>query len=97
MPKKEWGVKRVCPTTSRRFYDLNRDPVISPYTGETIKVDRGPDQPPTPEPDDVDGGKIKDINLDIGDGIIVEEDVLEEEENISLDDIADVSTEEQED
>ncbi|MGB1705578.1 MAG: FYDLN acid domain-containing protein, partial [Paracoccaceae bacterium] len=22
MPKEEWGVKRVCPTTGKRFYDL---------------------------------------------------------------------------
>jgi hypothetical protein len=24
MPKEEWGVKRVCPTTGKRFYDLGR-------------------------------------------------------------------------
>jgi uncharacterized protein (TIGR02300 family) len=41
MPKEEWGVKRVCPTTGKRFYDLNRDPVISPYTGEVVPVDTG--------------------------------------------------------
>ncbi|MEM7644881.1 MAG: FYDLN acid domain-containing protein, partial [Pseudomonadota bacterium] len=29
MPKEEWGVKRVCPTTGKRFYDLNRDPIVS--------------------------------------------------------------------
>ena len=39
MPKEEWGVKRVCPTTGKRFYDLNRDPVVSPYTGEVVPVD----------------------------------------------------------
>ncbi|KIT14214.1 TIGR02300 family protein [Jannaschia aquimarina] len=41
MPKEEWGVKRVCPTTGKRFYDLNRDPVVSPYTGEVVPVDTG--------------------------------------------------------
>ncbi|WP_371156313.1 TIGR02300 family protein [Jannaschia sp. 2305UL9-9] len=39
MPKEEWGVKRVCPTTGKRFYDLNRDPIVSPYTGEVVTVD----------------------------------------------------------
>lgn len=39
MPKEEWGVKRVCPTTGKRFYDLNRDPIVSPYTGEEVKLD----------------------------------------------------------
>ncbi|WP_308916078.1 TIGR02300 family protein [Jannaschia sp. LMIT008] len=41
MPKEEWGVKRVCPTTGKRFYDLNRDPVVSPYTGEVVPVETG--------------------------------------------------------
>ena len=39
MPKEEWGVKRVCPTTGKRFYDLNRNPIVSPYTGEEVKLD----------------------------------------------------------
>jgi uncharacterized protein (TIGR02300 family) len=33
----ELGVKRVCPTTGKKFYDLNRDPIVSPYTGEVIQ------------------------------------------------------------
>jgi len=41
MPKEEWGVKRVCPTTGKRFYDLNRDPIISPYSGEVVNPDTG--------------------------------------------------------
>ena len=41
MPKEEWGVKRVCPTTGKRFYDMGRDPIVSPYTGETVVLDTG--------------------------------------------------------
>ncbi len=41
MPKEEWGVKRVCPTTGKRFYDLGKDPVVSPYTGEIVEIDTG--------------------------------------------------------
>jgi uncharacterized protein (TIGR02300 family) len=41
MPKEEWGVKRVCPTTGKRFYDLGRDPIVSPYTGEVVVLDTG--------------------------------------------------------
>ena len=33
MAKKELGTKRVDPETGKKFYDLNRDPIISPYTG----------------------------------------------------------------
>ncbi|AOO80012.1 MULTISPECIES: TIGR02300 family protein [Bosea] len=36
MAKPELGTKRVCPTTGRKFYDLNKDPIVSPYTGQTF-------------------------------------------------------------
>lgn len=39
MPKEEWGVKRICPTTGKRFYDLNKTPVVSPYTGEVVDLE----------------------------------------------------------
>lgn len=32
MAEEAWGVKRVCPETGKRFYDLNNDPIVSPYT-----------------------------------------------------------------
>lgn len=41
MPKEEWGVKRVCPTTGKRFYDLGRTPIVSPYTGEIVTIETG--------------------------------------------------------
>lgn len=31
--KKQLGTKRICPETGKKFYDLGRDPVVSPYTG----------------------------------------------------------------
>jgi len=37
--KTELGTKRICPETGRKFYDLNKDPVISPYTGKVVPVD----------------------------------------------------------
>ncbi|MBV2142208.1 TIGR02300 family protein [Falsochrobactrum sp. TDYN1] len=33
MAKPELGTKRIDPETGKKFYDLNRDPIISPYTG----------------------------------------------------------------
>ena len=38
MAKAELGTKRVCPTTGRKFYDLNKNPVISPYSGEVVPI-----------------------------------------------------------
>jgi len=36
--KSELGTKRVCPDTGRKFYDLNKTPVISPYTGKVVPI-----------------------------------------------------------
>lgn len=35
MAKPELGTKRIDPETGRKFYDLNRDPIVSPYTGQS--------------------------------------------------------------
>lgn len=32
MAKTELGTKRIDPETGKKFYDLNRDPIVSPYT-----------------------------------------------------------------
>lgn len=106
MPKEEWGVKRVCPTSGKRFYDMNRSPVVSPYTGEVVPVETGAKtRILVADKDDVDAKKAKtedgDLLLDDDDVDIEEEDdaaaeddadVLEDEDDdtVSLDEIADV-------
>ncbi len=35
MAKAELGTKRTDPDNGKKFYDLNRDPVVSPYTGKS--------------------------------------------------------------
>jgi len=35
MASSERGTKRTDPDTGKKFYDLNRDPVVSPYTGKS--------------------------------------------------------------
>ncbi|MDU8913910.1 TIGR02300 family protein [Aestuariicoccus sp. MJ-SS9] len=101
MPKEEWGVKRVCPTTGKRFYDLNRDPIVSPYTGEVVQVETG--KRSMIAADAADGASKSKVEADSSEDIIEDDDVdvdlddddvLEddEEENVSLDDIADVAS-----
>jgi uncharacterized protein (TIGR02300 family) len=34
--KPELGTKRIDPETGRKFYDLNKDPIVSPYTGKSL-------------------------------------------------------------
>ena len=35
MAKADLGTKRTDPDTGKKFYDLNRDPIVSPYTGKS--------------------------------------------------------------
>jgi uncharacterized protein (TIGR02300 family) len=53
--KNELGTKRVCPETGRKFYDLGKTPVISPYTGKVVPIvvpvqSRSRPEPATPAP-----------------------------------------------
>jgi uncharacterized protein (TIGR02300 family) len=48
--KTELGTKRVCPDTGRKFYDLNKTPVISPYTGKIVPIAAAPVSRSRPEP-----------------------------------------------
>jgi len=52
--KSELGTKRVCPDTGRKFYDLGKTPVISPYTGKVVPIVVAPvrsrPEPTTPVP-----------------------------------------------
>jgi hypothetical protein len=108
MPKEEWGVKRVCPTTGKRFYDLNKTPVVSPYTGEVVDIDaarrKGPGLETRPaakvKKDEVvaDDHDVEDDILVDDDDTDIEDDLLEDDDDdsVSLDDIADVSAGEDE-
>lgn len=106
MPKEEWGVKRVCPTTGKRFYDLNKSPIISPYTGEIVELDIGKSRMIAADAEDAATLKAKqtaldddDVVLDDDDSVDVDlgDDVLDDdddEDNVSLDEIADMSGDE---
>lgn len=108
MPKEEWGTKRVCPTTGKRFYDMNRNPIVSPYTGEVVNLDTGKksqiaadaadrasaSKAKEDEAEDVDLLDDTDVDVDLDD----DDDVLEDEDDdsVSLDEIADVASEDDE-
>jgi len=91
MPNKEWGVKRVCPETGRRFYDLNKDPVISPYTGKVVELDA--DDKTRQTFADKEDDKAESVLEDDGAEVLEDED----EDTVSLDDIADVADESDDD
>lgn len=101
MPKEEWGVKRVCPTTGQRFYDLNKVPIVSPYTGEVVEINNGKSRTIKADAEDAETKKLKetdadevvlddddDVDVDLGDDVLEDDD---DDDDVSLDDIADVA------
>jgi hypothetical protein len=102
MPKPEWGVKRICPTTGKRFYDLNKTPIVSPYTGEVVSLDtpKGRTLIAEKTASKAPAGDIDELEDDVvldDDDTELDEELLEddEDENVSLDDIADVGGEDE--
>ena len=103
MPKEEWGVKRLCPTTGKRFYDLNKNPIISPYTGEVVELATGTTRSMKPDAEDAATKKLKtsdadkstdlqdddDVDVDLDDDILEDDD---DDDDVSLDEIADVAS-----
>ena len=101
MPKEEWGVKRVCPTTGKRFYDLNRSPIVSPYTGEVVELDSSKTRMIAADAEDMSSKENKtedldsedvvlddeDVDVDLGDDLLEEDD---EDDNVPLEEIADM-------
>ncbi len=104
MPNPEWGTKRICPTTGKRFYDLNRSPIVSPYTGEVVDIESARRKMAAaviarvaPEKDDdvlVDDLEADEDLLATGatDDAELDDELLEDDadDTVSLDDLADV-------
>ncbi|THH36789.1 TIGR02300 family protein [Aliishimia ponticola] len=108
MPKEEWGTKRVCPTTGKRFYDLNADPIVSPYTGEVVELDTSKSRMIAADAEDAATAKTRaasdgeDVVLEDDDSDVdveLDDDLLDDDaddDNVSLDEIADVASEDEE-
>lgn len=107
MPKEEWGVKRLCPVTGKRFYDMNRDPIVSPYTGEVVEFETGKTRMIAADNEDAASAKAKastseddavlddedDVDVDLDDDLLDDDD---DDDEVSLDDITDVAADDEE-
>lgn len=106
MPKEEWGTKRVCPTTGKRFYDLNANPIVSPYTGEVVEIDLSKSRMIAADAEDAATAKAKapaeeedvvldddDVDVDIDDDLLDDDD--EDSDSVPLEEIADVASEDE--
>lgn len=110
MPKDEWGVKRVCPSCATRFYDLQRDPLTCPSCGavfslESLLSKKGATIRPekkAPEPvaasseTESDDAVVLDDNDDSD--VDIDSDLLDDDDDdsVDLEDIADVSKDDDE-
>jgi uncharacterized protein (TIGR02300 family) len=108
MPKEEWGVKRLCPNCSTRFYDLQKDPMTCPLCGHEFdleallnpkgrsaiskKDESAPEADVTDDIDDTDVLDDEDTDVDLGDDLLEEED----DDTVSIEEIADVPTNDEE-
>ncbi len=109
MPKEEWGTKRVCPATGKRFYDLNKNPIVSPYTGEVVSLDTGKGKRSlTADKSDAASAKKEEESAADEDELVLDDDddsdvdlgddVLDDDDDnddVSLDEIADVATDDE--
>ncbi|SEW29042.1 TIGR02300 family protein [Cognatiyoonia koreensis] len=103
MPKEEWGTKRLCPETGKRFYDLNATPVISPYTGNEVQIETGKTRTMQADAADAQSKKMEEVaeeddlvldddddeDVDLGDDVLEDDD---DDDTVSLDELADVAT-----
>ena len=97
MSKKNLGKKRVCPSTGKIFYDLNKDPIVSPYTGEILNENNIQDSKKD-ELEIIEDNKInpidetedQDDNIEENEGIVIpeiDEESIPDLENSSDDEI----------
>ena len=107
MPKEEWGTKRLCPTSGKRFYDLNKDPIISPYSGEVVEVDNSKSRMIAADAEDAVTAKAKkgdvdddetlvdddDVDVDLDDDILDDDD--DDDDTVPLEEIADVASDDE--
>ncbi len=109
MPLAEWGTKRICPTTGKRFYDLNRTPIVSPYTGEVVDIESArrkmaaaviarvqPEKDDAVLVDDLEGDDEL-LVADAADDAELDDELLEDDtdDNVSLDELTDVAGDEE--
>ena len=107
MPKEEWGKKRVCPTTGKRFYDLNRSPIVSPYTGQVVSIEVGRSRTMVADAEDAQTKRLKvgeedDLLLEDDDPVVDDSDDLgdevledDEDEEVSFEDLGAVAADDE--
>ena len=105
MAKPEWGLKRTCQVCGKKYYDLNKSPIICPYCGAEfdpnhyLKTRKGKSvSSKTSVENDNDLTKdienIDDIEVDVDGEVVSDDDPLleinKEDQNVIADDEIDM-------
>ncbi|MEO0327765.1 MAG: TIGR02300 family protein [Pseudomonadota bacterium] len=101
MAKAELGTKRVCPETGKKFYDLDKNPIVSPYTGNEYPISffegEATVAAPKPEVKEAEPAKAKETEeaeTDDDTDVVTEEDGAE---IVSLEDVEEASDDDDDD
>jgi len=93
VPKTDLGVKRTCPETGKKFYDLGKDPIVSPFTGkeypvsyfEEVIAKTPPKKAARPKPEPKEEVEDEDEDEDVEDAVEADEDEDDVEDEPELD------------
>ncbi len=92
MPKEEWGVKRVCPNCSVRFYDLQNDPMTCPSCAHEMTLDSftgGKSRTMKADKADAQNKDNKEVESD-EDDVVLDDDAEDDADDVDLgDDVLD--------
>ncbi len=105
MPKDEWGTKRVCPSCTKRFYDLIANPMTCPNCGASFTVESLTAAKPKAvraekvKPEAVEMEDLPDAENDgevEADDELADEILEDEDDSVDLEELADVASNEEE-
>ena len=106
MAKPEWGIKRTCQACGKKFYDLNKSPIICPSCGaefdpnDHLRTRKGKSVPlksPLEKDNDLseDIENIDDIEIDSNAEVVSDDDPLleinKDDQNVLADEDDDIS------
>jgi uncharacterized protein (TIGR02300 family) len=88
--KPELGTKRICPETGRKFYDLNRDPIVSPYTGKSYPLSYFEDTATASAAEKEEEEDVAELDTESSDVEVVSLEEADKEESDKDDDLPDM-------
>lgn len=100
MPKEEWGVKRVCPNCSIRFYDLQNDPMTCPSCAHEMTLESltgNKSRTMKADKPDAQNKENEEVTLDDDEDAVLEDDVDADDDTDDVDLGDDVLEEDEDD